>query len=303
MRLLIIAISLCIVPFLNACSPSKNEAKNETKVKTEIQHSNLTTQNLNVSVFVDLSDRICPKLHPNPSMEYYQRDLGYINSVVSAFQSHILSKRINLMDDNIQVFVDPLPSNPEINRLINDLRCHFSKKNVTKEKIQSLNKKYINSTKELYELAIRDNDFIGSDIWGFFKNKIQEYCIKEKHRNIFVILTDGYAYHKDNVFNLKNRTSYLTPRKVTKLGLTDATWKQKMEQSDCGFIHNNINLADLEVLVLGINGYKKTPFEEDVIREYWKKWFKEMGIKRYSIKTADIPTNLDGVIKDFILKK
>jgi len=47
----------------------------------------------------------------------------------------------------------------------------------------------------------------------------------------------------------------------------------------------------------------KTPYEEDVIRAYWSKWLKEMKVKDFEIKQADLPSNMDKIIREFILKE
>ena len=69
-----------------------------------------------------------------------------------------------------------------------------------------------------------------------------------------------------------------------------------------GFIKANEDLSNLEVLVLGINPDSKNPYEEDVIKAYWGKWLQEMKVKRFEIRGAELPSNMEKVIKDFINK-
>jgi hypothetical protein len=297
-----ISIYACITlfTFLFSCS-SESQKKGETK-EPEIKKKELTNQNLNLSIFLDVSDRISPDVHPNGTMEYYKRDLGYLNSVMTAFQNHILKKKIILMNDKVQVFIDPPPANSEINSIIDELRISINKNNVTNKMIETLNEKYSDACNKLYELAIHDNNFVGSDIWGFMKNKVNDYCISTEHRNILIIITDGYIYHKDNIINDGNRGSYLTTKKIRQLGLNTSNWEVVLKDKDCGFIVKNSDLDNLEVLVLGINAYKNSPFEEDVIRTYWENWLTGMGVKKFSIKSADLPTNLDVTIQNFILE-
>ncbi len=285
--------------FVSFCS-SDTKQQGETN-KTGSAQPTIINQNLNLSIFLDVSDRISPEVHPNTTMEYYKRDIGYLNSVTKAFETHMLHKRIVLMNDRIQLFVEPAPGNTDINDIIKQLRISFDNNNVTKEKIEGINSNYTELSTKLYELAIQDNNYIGSDIWGFFKNKIKDYCISEEHRNILIIVTDGYAYHKDNVISDGNRSSFLTTQKIKQLGLNNSNWEQKLSENDCGFIVKNSGLDNLEVLVLGINAYKSSPYEEDVIRAYWTNWLTDMGVKRFAIKSADLPVNLDEVIRNFIL--
>lgn len=116
-----------------------------------------------------------------------------------------------------------------------------------------------------------------------------------------IILTDGYLFHRDNLFEENRRSSYLTTKKIKELGLNDSKWEQKLQDNNHGFIVANENLDNLEVLVLGINAYKNSPYEEDVIRKYWSDWLTQMGVKKIAIKSSDLPTNLDEVIQGFIL--
>lgn len=64
----------------------------------------------------------------------------------------------------------------------------------------------------------------------------------------------------------------------------------------------NDDLSDLEILVLGINPNNKNRYEEDVIIKYWTDWFTQMKVKKYDIKTAQLLSDLDQIIKNLILK-
>ncbi|PHO01551.1 hypothetical protein CSC82_23010, partial [Rhodobacteraceae bacterium 4F10] len=83
--------------------------------------------------------------------------------------------------------------------------------------------------------------------------------------------------------------------------LNKGNWKEKFQSKDYGFLPLHKNLENVEVLVLGVNPNKKNPYEEDVIKEYWKKWLTEMNVKKFQIKRADLPIHINDVINDFIL--
>ncbi|PTT14421.1 hypothetical protein DBR27_04155, partial [Flavobacterium sp. HMWF030] len=100
----------------------------------------------------------------------------------------------------------------------------------------------------------------------------------------------------------RNRTSYITPELIRKNSLNNNDWEKNFKDQDFGFIKIDIDLSDLEVLVLGINPSKNNPYEEKVIKAYWTKWLTEMKIKHFEIKNADLPSNMDKIIKDFISK-
>ncbi|MDF2551673.1 MAG: hypothetical protein K0R77_948 [Chryseobacterium sp.] len=255
----------------------------------------IDSNNINVSILIDLSDRIDPKTNPNPTMEYFQRDTEYIKSIEKEFLNHIKTKKIITYNDQMQVFFNPEPSDPKMNHFTKELKVSFDK-NTSKDYFSSVEKKYSELPSNIYQSAINDGKFVGSDTWEFFRNKVKDYCIKGDHRNILFILTDGYMYHEDSKFSQEKKTSYLTSKLIKANNLTDSDFKTTIEKNKLGFVKANDNLNNLEVIVLGINPEKGNPFEEGVIKEYWENWFKEMKIKNYQIKSADLPSNLEPII-------
>ncbi|AYZ14294.1 hypothetical protein EGY05_21205 [Chryseobacterium arthrosphaerae] len=286
---------LLMIISLVSCYKEKNEETNTGKESPVAVDSN----NINVSILIDLSDRIDPSTNPNPTMEYFQRDTEYIKAIEKGFLTHIKSKRIITYEDQMQVFFNPEPSDPKMNELTKELKVSFNK-DTPRNYFASVDKKYSELPLKIYESAIKDGQYVGSDIWEFFKNKVKDYCIKDDHRNILFILTDGYMYHQNTKFEEKNensyRTSYLTTKLIKANNLTNSGFKNTIEKNGYGFVKANENLSNLEVIVLGINPEKGNPFEEAVIKEYWGNWFKEMKIKNYQIKSADLPSNLEPII-------
>lgn len=266
------------------------------------QGQTANSKNLNISFLLDLSDRINPKKYPSANMQYYQRDVEYINSIKKAFINHVKQKKIIQLKDQMQVFFDPAPQDPLINKLSQQLKVSFDK-STSKEQIKNVDKTFSEIPLKIYQSAIKDNKYIGSDIWRFFKNKVQDYCIKDNHRNILVVITDGYIYHKDSKLIDKNRSSYITPAFIKSKKLTSGNYKEMIEKENFGFIAATNNLQNLEVIVLGINPSKDNPYEEEVINQYWSNWFKEMKVKKFYIKSADLPSDLDPVIQKIILGK
>lgn len=265
------------------------------KQEDNVRPASPLPQNLNISFLLDLSDRIDPKKNPG----IYQRDVEHIKSVEAAFITHVQKKKIMLLNDQMQVFFEPIPSKPDINKLSEQLMVYFNKA-TPKGKIATVNKTYADVPSKIYQSAIKDNFYVGSDTWRFFKSKVKKYCIKNNYRNILVILTDGYMFYKGTITEDKNMTTYLTPELIKEKKLTGANFKDVMKKSNLGFIPATNGLNELEVLVLGINPSKNNPFEEDVINQFWSDWFKAMNVKKFSINTTDLPVFVDHVIRDFI---
>lgn len=296
-----LSITFLIVLSSISCKNDKPEDKNETKIPTSSELKPSANENLNISFLLDLSDRINSKKYPNASMEYYLRDVAYIKSVSEAFDLHMRSKKVRQMKDQMQVFFDPEPLNSNINSISHSLKYTVDRSNASLELLDEIKNIYATKPLEIYDLAIKDNNFVGSDTWRFFKDKVKDYSISEDHRNILVIFTDGYIYHENTKMKEGNKTSYITPQVIRNYTLNTNNWEEKMEKKEYGFIPATSNLENLEVLVLGLNPDPKNPYEKEVLMKYWKDWFENMGVGRYEIKTADLPADLDKIIKAFIL--
>lgn len=260
------------------------------------------SKNLNISILIDLSDRISPEKYPNESMEYSERDLGYIETISKSFETALRKKPIRQTNDQMQVFFEPEPADPQINSLAKNLKVSFNKNNTSKVTLGKISPVFNENSAKIYNIAVQSKQFVGSDIWKFFKNKVKNYCIKDKHRNILVILTDGYIYHGNTKFMDENKSSYITPILIKNFNL-GSDFKQKFGNQKLGLIPANSDLENVEVLVLGINPSKNNPFEGDIIKLYWEDWLKNMGVKKFQLIESDLPSNLDPVIHKFISGK
>lgn len=256
--------------------------------------------NLNISILLDLSDRIDL---PNQQA----KDSSYILSLAKEFNTHIRKKKLGLLYDKMEVFYEPAPVNPKINQLANQLKISYMKGISKNEWIPKTLEFYGSVPSQIYKQArsvSKKEGYAGSDTWGFFKNHVKDYCIEECRRNILVILTDGYLYHEANLRKEGNQTSYLTPQLLSQLKLNKPNWKGEIQNRDLGFIPATHNLEDLEVLVLGIQSQNsKHPYAQEIIETYWQNWLVKMGVKKHKIKSADLPSHIEKVIADFISNK
>ena len=300
-----------VILFLNSCNSDKKELKITDKNQVIKTNSDCfdylfknKDNNLNISFLLDLSDRISDEKYPNSTMSYTNRDLGYIETVSKSFINHIESKKLVLMNDKIQLYFDPPPLDATINEKSKELKQNFIKSNISEEKIDKMKIDYTVLPKDIYTLAKKDGKYVGSDIWRFFKDKVKRYCVEECNRNILIIITDGYMYHEDTKLTEGNRTSYLTPSMLRKFKLTNSKWNNTYNEKGFGFIPATEGLGDLEVLVLGVVNHDKrrNPYGKDVIEKYWEDWLESMGVFKYKIYGADLPTNMEGAIQDFIRK-
>lgn len=301
-----ISLPVLLSFFILSCEGEKKEAKEPEKVSASITSDcpgyilKNKEKNLNISVLLDLSDRIEKK-------NTIQKDSAYLSSLAKAFVNHVKRKQLILLEDRMQLFFNPAPDDAKINRIAEKLKVQFTKDS-HKEDLDRTVSLYSEYPSQLYGLAQKDAEvnkkYPGSDIWGFFKYHLDNYCVDTCHRNILVILTDGFMYHENRIMKKENRTSYITSKSLEKMQLTRANWREEIIKRKLGFLPIEKEFNDLEVLVIGIAEYdKSTPYARDVLGKYWSDWFDTMNIKNYKIKSADIPSSIEKVIFDFIENK
>lgn len=284
----IIAISLI------SCggNDSKNNAKNETA-------SSPQEKQLNISILLDLSDRINSSINPDAK----KNDIENIKSITEFFTVNMKQLNAYNAKGKIRLFLVPPPSNYEINSIVSKLNIDCSKMDNKgrKEVYDNLTELYTQNLEDVYDETISTSSWIGSDIWRFFKDDVKDYCIDTdpNYRNILIILTDGYIYHKHSKYNNENRFAYLLNGNLAKYRRQN--WKQLIENDDFGIMSERDDLNNLEVLVLEIKAEKpNNKIDEDILTFVLKKWLNEMNVSRYEVYCSDLPANTKTRINKFL---
>lgn len=293
----IIALAfLCLI--LVQCKKDENTGKGTTSTPTPPNE-----KQLNITFLLDLSDRIEPSKYP-ASPEHYQRDEAIVKNFVHIFKNDWTKKGNYRAKGKMKVIFSPQPQDANINKIASELNIDLSAMQPAEKKniFNALDNKFSGNLSKIYELTLAQKNYIGSDIWRFFKNDVKDYAVTDdqNYRNILVIITDGYVYHKDSNSRSNNRTTYLTPELITKENLRFGKWKDKFDNNDYGFMTTRKDLGNLEVLVLEINPEGNNLKDEDIIKAYLSKWFKEMGIKKFEIYNSDLPVNTKSRIEKFL---
>jgi hypothetical protein len=284
-----------VLLFLFSCgSQQNNESKESTNGEKPIEQ-------LNISILLDLSDRLIQPLEPDqPS-----RDIEVVSVLIDIFKSRMQSKGAFMAKDKFKVLFNPIPSDPNINNLSKSLNIDLSKldNKQKKEVYDNIETDFENALKEIYKITIQNKDWIGSDIWRFFKNDAKDLCIENdvSYRNVLVILTDGYIYHKQSIEKQDNKTSYITGNFLQNEGFrNNPNWKNKLELENYGLIVSDENsLEKLEVIVLEINPSPSHLNDEDIIKGFITKWFNEMNISSFVIHNTDLPQNTKKRVENF----
>lgn len=255
---------------------------------------------LNITMLLDLSDRIDPVTSPEIPA-HHERDIANIGHITDLFVKDMASRGTFMSRSRMKVIFSPRPGDANVNILAEKLNVDLSKMDnrQKKEVYDSVTDTFADNLKKIYELAISEKKWIGSDVWRFFKNDVKDYCIQPDCRNILIIFTDGYIYHADSKDRERNRYAYLLQQNIGRYrGAAD--WEQRMERDDFGLIARRTDLEDIEILVLEVSPSPKHRNDEDMIKKVLSKWFEEMNVKRYAIFNSDLPEYTGQRIDDFI---
>lgn len=240
---------------------------------------------LNITVYLDLSDRLQRDMLPTQK----DRDIAIVGHFIKLFTDSCLQTGILNSRHHFKVLFYPSPKDSEIAVLASSLDVDMAKieakeKRVTLKRMPNDFKK---SLTQIYDETLKAQDWIGSDVWGFFSNKkVDELCMRNGYRNILVILSDGYLYYEPNKQQEGNSYSYVLPKT-----LSDAS---------SSLIVKRKGLQNLEVLMLETNPY--TPLQHDKLQSVLDNWFKGMETGRFVVSETDMPTNTAVVIDNFLTK-
>lgn len=310
-------ISILIVFYLSSCSSSSDKKTVEKSDEEPANNTKATSseeKQLNISILWDLSDRIDQRINP-ASPQHYERDIEVIRNITAFFKRDMEKRGAFKAKGRLKVFFSPAPENSQINTIAKNLSCDLSTyvgegaNKKKKEIYDSIEMRFLNNTKEIYRLTIETNkdkkQWDGADIWRFFKNDVKDYCVdpSESYRNILVILTDGYIYHKDSKDKIGNRTAYILPEILKTLRIKP-DWPTFFSKENYGLICTRKDLQNLEVLVLEITPSKDHKNDEDIIKTFLSKWFEEMGISNnnYSCYNSDLPEHTKSKVLKFLTR-
>lgn len=272
----LVIAGICIVSLLTTCTDSRtNDSEGESTIVEKLP--------LNISVYLDLSDRLTRDLTPTQA----ERDTAIVNHLVDIFIEDCINDKIINSSNHFQIFFYPSPNNSQIAQLARGLNLDMSKCDIKnkKKELMEMKQRFQNNLSQIYSDALDQQKWVGSDIWGFFSNKeVDKLCIRKGYRNILVILTDGYLYHTNNKVKDGNAYSYILP--------------QTLAADNSSLIVKRDNLSNLEVLMLEVNPY--APTQHDKLISVLEDWFKSMGVEKFVVSETALPVNTEIYIDSFI---
>ncbi len=276
-----------VVAIVSASKKDKVEAQAQKNIPTEMP--------MNISIMLDLSDRLITQ-GPNDNMPQMEKDTTIIGYVSRWFVNRQVQKKF-MSGDIMHVFCYPNPNIPNISQLQDslsvDLTLGSGKKlaaiNRNKQTLIAMPDVWHRSVESIYSSALKTgpaNGWPGSDVWGFFERSVKSQCVKSGYRNILIIMTDGYLWHK---------TTWMQTATGEYTGISPKTINQQKAITEI-----EANLNNLEVLFLEINPSKPTDFGK--IKSLLTNWCNGMGIKHVDVICTDLPRNNNNSIIDFLEK-
>lgn len=292
----LVVVGLVVVSFLSCSENNKSKENTTNGVESQSQQ-----RQWNVSIFLDLSDRIDPNIR-SITPDVKQRDMAIISEIVEVFRADMKLRNAHKAKGRLKVFFDPIPVDHTINQLAGTLQVDLSTMDNSQKKdvYDHIQERFTSSLEDIYNKSIETKNWIGADIWGFFKRKVKDHCLQDGYRNILVILTDGYIYHERSKEKQGQRYSYLLPSVFSAHNLrNNADWRSEIERLDFGLIAPASDLSELEVLILEISPAESHSEDEELLEYTIGKWLQEMGVQKFAIHGTDLPINTAHNIKRF----
>lgn len=248
---------------------------------------------LNLTVYLDLSNRLV--VSPDLQQKGYSqkdRDLAIVDLLAQKFFEHSRdSFKLIRSRDIFEVITYPVPSGGDINTLLEELKTDcpsYGKDHGARSKrLRTMKDSIHNTLNTIYDRTISEQQWPGADIWGFFSNgAARTRCVRKGYRNVLVVITDGYIYHKNNRIDRGNAHSY-----ILNTTLADSTASLIVQAKDLG---------DLEVLFMELERPAAHPEYRDRQRKVLGDWLGAMGVTRYELVDTDVPANLTRYIENFL---
>lgn len=281
---------------LNGCS--NNNTKSETEKPAEQK-----AKNMNITILLDLSDRISKSKNPGQA----ERDIESVLSVVKSLKASLFAKGTINSNDKIKVVFYPNSYNPLIQDIAENLNIDFGKieTSMRKKMYDTLDCLFRSELKKLYDFASTGKIFDGSDIFSYFKDRVEDDCLSSGSgfTDVLVVLTDGYMYYVNSKQTENNRASFITPESRELNQLRKAKNPEEViDNNDYGFISVNKKFKTLNILVLELAPFNNSSIDYDIIKKYWSKWFFEMESKNYKLVKTDNPSLNCNIIEKYFNK-
>lgn len=282
--ILSIIIVLVIALYFIITPPPQTETGGESGSDVTPPEMSQKTLPLNLSIYLDLSDRIKP--NGTEALSQKDKDIAIVDYLANYIKARAVRQKILPCKDRVKVFFYPEPEDAKVALLSEKLELDLGATPMKekKPKLIAFTEEFKNSLEQIYSSTIQTSCWLGSDIWGFFNKPIDNYCIKDGYRNILVVLTDGYIYHASNKQSAGSAHSFIL--------------QQTLKDKNSSLIVGRKGLDNLEVLMLELN--PNPPTDQQKMEQVITDWLNNMGVHKHYVGETDVPSNTKMIIEKFL---
>ncbi len=278
-----------LVLFASSCTENKKN-KNTDEYKQ-----------FNITILLDLSDRIIQKNQPSQ----IEKDIKSIMTVVQFFKEQIVMKGTQNSDDKIRVLFYPQISDSKIPEIAQNLNIDLGKLNTRSKKqiFAEIDTMFSKNLLHLYQIATTQSVFKGSDLYNFFKYRVEDDCIiKDKNtKNILLVYTDGYLFSENQQITDSNRFTYIAPKsKHISIFRNNPNWENVFVEENYGFLSIDKDLSNLQIIMLEFAPFEEYPRDFEILSRYWDKWFGEMNVKKAKYIKSDLPSTNNAILNRYL---
>ena len=244
---------------------------------------------LNVVVILDLSDRIDPIRHPGQAAQ----DLKVLDGLVTLFEESVRKGLYLLSKDRLAFAVAPQATayQGELMELADRLRISMPDLNATgtergKPGFDRARADLTNGLNRLYSSAVASTNYVGADIWSFFRDRLDSYLSTEPGvQDVVIVVTDGYINFDAKIERARPRRGPRTSFMQVASLRGEPGWEGRFDREDLGLISFGPRYQHVNMIVTGLRYVDLN--DQPIVERYWRKWLSEMGVARVRLLPAD----------------
>lgn len=252
------------------------DEKEITHWHTQFKGFSDTKPSLNIIVIPDLSYRI----KEIPDTDKYDKEL--ISEVYKIFFQK--AKKYKSTDKLVVEVTDKSQANGLFGKIAENLTIDMTDKannENSKKYLESKEQSFIQNINALYSEAMKQTS--GADYVYYFNriapSRVKESDIHTEYINKIIILTDGYLETSDRTYTFTKGALENT----LKLAVQNGNVEEIMRINDLALPKSRNTLPNTEILVLEVTERKNgILWHKEVLAQYWKDWFRSMGITNIS---------------------
>lgn len=219
---------------------------------------------INAVVVVDLSDRI-------KAPGQTARDTAVLRVVAAAFKEHCRRVGYPFSSDRFRIQL------VRTNVLKNDLTVDVGLLNAARGEpvVTALGPRLKALVDAATEEYLASSDFLGADLWGYFKDDLQPMLKPAPYRNKIILMTDGYLNFEASSERGRPKNTIM---RVAALR-NSANWRDEFPKYALRGVGRKFEGSELMVLEIAPKVQPQSVNEGDILKTYWSSFGDSLGLQ------------------------